>query len=124
MPFKDPEKRSKARRCSNRTRRHGHWRHIIDWWNGLCATCGEEMHELHEPFGEDNSKFQLRIPLCKRCHDEETQGFNFDSNRNVFFPSKYIEDIEEEISECGGHAEWCQRYKIPSHEPTFQGVLC
>lgn len=122
MPYKSPERHARARRCSNRTKRHGPWRHIIDWWNGLCATCGEEMHELHEPFGEGGSKFQARVPLCKHCHDKETQGFNFNNNRNIY-PSKYIEDIEAEIAECGGHAEWREKYRIPSHEPAFQGAL-
>ena len=127
MPVMNLEERRCRQRNQKRTKRHGHWRHVIDHWHGLCAICGEKMmDELHEPFGEDHhndGRLQARIPVCRDCHNRERNGWDGDMGNRARITSTYIEDIEEEIDKCGGHAEWCRKYKIPYGAPVFQGRM-
>lgn len=125
MPYKDKEKDARLNRNRKRTKKHGNWRHIIDWYNGLCASCSEEMEELHDPFGEDHygiGKFQIRIPMCWECHTAETYA-NFGMYRRRIARAQYLEDISIEIMECKSYEAWCRKYNIPDGPPSRQGVL-
>ena len=117
---KTPE-RMLLKRNLHRDKRHPGWRHIIDYYNGVCARCGEPMEELHDPFGEDHNgegKMQIRIPLCSVCHVREHPCWQ---NRNRHTSeSKYLDDISAEIVSCGGYAEWVRHYHIPGTVPQMQ----
>lgn len=129
MPYTDREKHKRVQRNSVRTKRHGHWRHIIDYWNGLCVVCGENLvEELHEPFGEDHyneGRFQARVPMCRVCHNRahRDNGWRGDPENRVCHISMYITDIESEIKECGSHEAWRRKYKVPHTAPVFQGRI-
>jgi hypothetical protein len=111
MPYSDPERQARARRAYDRNRIHGRgWRAVIDFYNGMCAVCGEEMEELHEPFGEDKEgqgKSQARIPMCYACHYTE-HGHGHKQGVVV----RYLEDIDAEVRECGSYQEWCKKYHV------------
>ena len=102
-------------RCRYRTQRHGHWRAIVDFWNGLCAQCGEEMEQLHEPFGENGGLvFQQRVPLCGLCHMEQHHG---NLTHWSVTEAHYLNDISREIDECGSYRNWCMKYNVAYHSP-------
>jgi hypothetical protein len=119
MAYKDKQKQYRSRRNAKRKAKHGwDWRGIIEYYGRACANiadpdmgelCWEVFAlELHEPFGEDKrkveydmqGKMQLRILLCRHCHSEEHGGNAFPLDRGQ--PSKYLEDTEAEIEDCGG----------------------
>ena len=110
MPYKDKDKALRVDRNYHRTKRHGNWRAVLDYWNGLCTQCGEEAAHLHEHFGEDKAvkgKLQQRIPLCVECHQQHHP------NRIAPTISQYLDDMSLEIAECGSYKAWCEKYSVP-----------
>jgi len=124
MPRKSPEAiDNHARYLRNRHRRltHGEdWRGIVAYFGFMCAKCcSQEGLEIHEPFGElkvqvqigQNHKMQLRVLLCIDCHMAEHHG-RFSRIRGN--ESRYLEDIDREILECGSYDAWVEKYKVGS----------
>lgn len=95
-----------------RSKRHGaNWRNILNRWNCLCAICGETAEALHEEWGETKNgewRFQQRIPLCRKCHQEEHPEIHHLADVR----GCYLEDLSREVSECGSYETWCRKYHV------------
>lgn len=115
MPYKDLDMRRYVRRCSDRTRQYGNWRQIYYDQDGICQECGSVFHlEFHEIFGRkspltNETSIVLKCPACHANeHSDNLKGMIF----GQYTYSGLADDIEMEMTRCGGLRGWVKKYKI------------